>query len=89
MCDIWNDGVDLPSPFTIQLLLGQEKLDDFAQLQDCTDTRELNLSLVLSKRRRPTSEEHEVLAEAIGNNYPRLVLRIRACSRSASQHTAG
>lgn len=71
-------GVGLPSPFLIQLLLEQEKLDDFVPLQSCTNSQELRLSLVFQRRRRPTPKEFESLAEAIGNNFSRTVWRILA-----------
>ena len=73
-----SKGIGAPSPFCIQLLIEQEKLNDFTQLKDCTETRELALSLVYQKRRRPTTKEYETLAEAIGNNYAQLVWRILA-----------
>ena len=58
----------VPSPFCLQLLVGQEQLDDFHQLKDYTSTQEIEIRVLRIPRQKPTTKEYDALAEAIGNN---------------------
>ena len=63
----------LPSPFTVRILKGTDTLHDFCHLQDCTDTKELQLKFLIHRRCRPSTCQQIALAEAIGHQLSREV----------------
>ena len=59
-------------------MVGQEPLDDDAQLQEYTETQDIDVSVVRFRTRMPTQREYDLLAESIGNYYANQIWRIVA-----------
>ena len=57
------------SPFTLQLMVGTLRLDDFLSLQEYAETEGLEVCCLQHALRRPTPRDIDSTAEGIGTNY--------------------